>query len=781
MGSVPSGWAAGPAERELRLLGRRHAAVARIVVVLVAGLLALLTAPVEHLLPTLGAVAWAVVGGLVYSVRLAAQRLRGLLPTDLVVTCGICLSQGWTVATDAPRDQPNWVWFAATITVVAYQWHTGPGRGAAATLTVAAAYCAGSALLGDVAWPRSLWLIATAALSRWLFVLVRREGRRADGLRARQERLRRDVAVARARRADTREQLAALHDTAASTLLMAGMGAVNGSGRAIAEQANRDLEVLTAGVRENTGDVDLNELLDGAVGRSGLRVEWTRGPALMLPAATAAAFLGSVREALTNVARHAGVGSASLRAGRQGHAVVVTVADAGRGFVPADVPPHHRGLSDSVVERMARVGGHARVDSAPGRGTRVRLEWSGDRGGLAGPLTAAPAAPAVARAFAAVTAGGFLHGLRTAAWIITAVTLMIWELPMLLRHTGQYRSPAWQFTAFAVTLAVVALCGVLLRVAQGHHLDRWRWPLLSVVLAMTLLSDLGVAADDLGTSAQWAYGNPGWFAVVLLMGRGLVPLLAVMAADLTLTLVPLFLAGRAGPHTLTTVLLGSVVIWGSQLAVGLSAQTLRRTAHAAALTAAEEERLRAEEVICEHLHRDRQQRYAALAETVVPLLAGIAAGDLDPRQEPVRRACARESARLRRLFAEHDDAPDPLVHELRACIDVVERNGVTVVLATRGSRPALPREVRRALTEPVIAALAAAREAARVTVLASPQAVTVSVVSDARQDRDAIADGPAGERVTVSAMTSEDQLWVEATWRTAKPATTATSAATTGP
>ncbi len=67
---------------------------------------------------------------------------------------------------------------------------------------------------------------------------------------------------------------------------------------------------------------------------------------------------------------------------------------------------------------------------------------------------------------------------------------------------------------------------------------------------------------------------------------------------------------------------------------------------------------------------------------------------------------------MRRLFAESDDVTDPLEHEIHACVDVAERQGKSVQLSIRGARPALPLDVRRALTEPVIAVLAGARSRA---------------------------------------------------------------------
>jgi signal transduction histidine kinase len=51
--------------------------------------------------------------------------------------------------------------------------------------------------------------------------------------------------------------------------------------------------------------------------------------------------------------------------------VTVMVTDRGQGFDPAAVGSDRLGLRSSVAERMAAVGGSARVWSAPGEGTSV--------------------------------------------------------------------------------------------------------------------------------------------------------------------------------------------------------------------------------------------------------------------------------------------------------------------------------------------------------------------------------------------------------------------------
>jgi signal transduction histidine kinase len=99
------------------------------------------------------------------------------------------------------------------------------------------------------------------------------------------------------------------------------------------------------------------------------------GP-LRVPGPVGQAVEGAVGEALENVRRHAGTGRADLRLTGTADRVRVTVSDRGAGFAPSAVPQSRYGVALSIRERMARVGGSAEVDSAPGAGTIVTLGWS---------------------------------------------------------------------------------------------------------------------------------------------------------------------------------------------------------------------------------------------------------------------------------------------------------------------------------------------------------------------------------------------------------------------
>jgi signal transduction histidine kinase len=80
------------------------------------------------------------------------------------------------------------------------------------------------------------------------------------------------------------------------------------------------------------------------------------------------------QEALTNVKRHAGVSQAVLTLGFDDQEITLAVQDQGVGFNPAENlrPPHGWGLA-GMRERAESVGGHLRIDSAPGHGTLVEV------------------------------------------------------------------------------------------------------------------------------------------------------------------------------------------------------------------------------------------------------------------------------------------------------------------------------------------------------------------------------------------------------------------------
>jgi signal transduction histidine kinase len=366
---------AGPAELMLRRFGRRYAVVVRLATVLPIGSVALLRATPDQSPAIVLVVAAAVLWTCGYGWWL--QRTDGHLPVavDVVVLLGVCLSVFVTDA--AEHTNTGWIRLLVTFACVTYQWHTPPSVGAVAALAVDGGLVVVTGVTGmdpDLLIGQA-WVLVAAALSRAAWLLVRRAAARADRVAAAAAQARRDSLVAAAVRAEEREFAAALHDTAAATLLMVGSGQVRGDAPWLAPQARRDLERLRTDHTRPARHTDLVGLLGAEVEAVHLDVRFDAPDRLPLPSPVATALADATREALNNVRRHAGTERVAIRLGGDERRLVLDVVDEGRGFAPEDVPATRRGLRESVHGRLSRIGGTATVTSAVGAGTVVRLEW----------------------------------------------------------------------------------------------------------------------------------------------------------------------------------------------------------------------------------------------------------------------------------------------------------------------------------------------------------------------------------------------------------------------
>lgn len=80
----------------------------------------------------------------------------------------------------------------------------------------------------------------------------------------------------------------------------------------------------------------------------------------------------AAREALSNAVRHSGGDEVALRLARDGRTAVLTVEDNGKGFDVGEAAGRGHGLAN-LRSRAAALNGALEIDSAPGRGTRVRI------------------------------------------------------------------------------------------------------------------------------------------------------------------------------------------------------------------------------------------------------------------------------------------------------------------------------------------------------------------------------------------------------------------------
>ncbi|MFP4310819.1 MAG: sensor histidine kinase [Nitriliruptoraceae bacterium] len=119
--------------------------------------------------------------------------------------------------------------------------------------------------------------------------------------------------------------------------------------------------------------VELRRLADDLEDRVGVRAEVLVPddlPALAAPVADAV--LGAVTEALTNVGKHAAASQVVVYAEPGETELLVSVRDDGVGFDPEQVT-EGLGITASIRERIATVGGRADVRSEPRGGCEVQL------------------------------------------------------------------------------------------------------------------------------------------------------------------------------------------------------------------------------------------------------------------------------------------------------------------------------------------------------------------------------------------------------------------------
>lgn len=149
----------------------------------------------------------------------------------------------------------------------------------------------------------------------------------------------------------------------------------------LAEEAYRDVREAILGLREASHPRGLMESLEAYLARfsqqSGIDVELEAAvegdPGL--GASSEIQLIRVIQEALTNVRKHAQAAKARVKilGAGEGRGLTVVVEDDGRGFDPRIEGSHREGGYglQTMRERMELAGGTLRVDSRPGKGTRV--------------------------------------------------------------------------------------------------------------------------------------------------------------------------------------------------------------------------------------------------------------------------------------------------------------------------------------------------------------------------------------------------------------------------
>jgi len=179
-------------------------------------------------------------------------------------------------------------------------------------------------------------------------------------------------------RSDERADVAAhLHDSVLQTLALVQRRADDPREVVrLARMQERELRSwLLSGDPAGTADgslgIALDELAAEVETEHGVPVEVVR--VRDCAAAGLQPLLLAAREAIVNAARHSGASRVSVYLEVEPQRVSIFVRDRGHGFDPAEVADDRRGISGSIVDRLARAGGSGQVRTVRGEGTEVEM------------------------------------------------------------------------------------------------------------------------------------------------------------------------------------------------------------------------------------------------------------------------------------------------------------------------------------------------------------------------------------------------------------------------
>ncbi len=329
----------------------------------------------------------------------------------------------------AVRDHAySWLVIVMSSQLIVPAWYAPAVLAVPLALASPAAYLAGLARMPGT----GSRMMAAAAILLIMVAAVHSYGRRtlyprataADAALDEADRTAREQYVILSRHIERREHERLLHDTVLNTLTaLARAGPVAPGDRDdVAGAVNRcqqDVVLIEAALGDPdpdgciAGPADLVRGVRGVAAEMrarGLDVHVTvTGGVPAIPAPVITALANATREALSNVAAHAGTADAWVEVSRVGpdentgpdgtagageDGAQVIVRDRGAGFDLARVDRGRLGLRRSITERVADCGGHACVWSAPGQGTVIRMSWpesvAGDRDALASAAESSP-------------------------------------------------------------------------------------------------------------------------------------------------------------------------------------------------------------------------------------------------------------------------------------------------------------------------------------------------------------------------------------------------------
>jgi signal transduction histidine kinase len=235
-----------------------------------------------------------------------------------------------------------------------------------------------------------LWLNLQDTLLTFLFAavlgslifLTRYEASKVDDASARKIVAATEQARAEAKAREKTRLDALVHDKVLTTLVLAAKATTDEEQASVTSMAAAAITALNSSASSGSGDQINGSSFFAALEQialaqqSDIEISRTEVDSVWVPEEVANALSEAMLQALVNSQQHAGA-SAIRELHLKGHrgGIKIVIKDNGRGFRMSRVPKSRLGLRISVIERVEMVGGRAFIDSQPGMGTNIVLEW----------------------------------------------------------------------------------------------------------------------------------------------------------------------------------------------------------------------------------------------------------------------------------------------------------------------------------------------------------------------------------------------------------------------
>jgi signal transduction histidine kinase len=684
---------------------------------------------------------WLLVAVALWSLFRLLTRSHGnaLLAVDYVLVLAVC------AAIPILIPDPHFYSFntapqaIAGTAVISFSVAVSPRASLPMALGVAGAYAWGAATVlgwGHLGAVAALYYFAlqwgTASLIRAMLLRV---AGAVDRARSDRHAAELNKQVTEAVRDYEREQLALLHDTAASTLLMVGQGTSLPPQR-LSVQARRDLDLLDEGPWvAPPRRVELVDALRNCSAHLSTPTEFAGREQVWLGGETARSVISAAREAMNNVDRHAR--ASRLRVTVSTHAVVLE--DDGIGFDPDDPRTGH-GVTDSILGRMSRAGGYATISSKSGAGTMTELVWAATPADSPTPAAVDDPDRLIERVRAR-------YGLALTAY---ALANLAFAVPHAVITKGTAAIDATLGTVAAIS-TVAALPGILR--------DRWRpaWFAGAALLLVSIAQPALLSSDLVGGYSHWAQNSIGWCVLPLVLGLSTRTAATVLGVYWIVG-ASVELARHPSAGVLVNIGLGTASILGVQLFALVFNGLMRDAAADVQADTRAHQRLISRDRVAQALRAEYQRRYAQLVDDVVPLLRTLSSnGVVD---DDLRRRASAECRRLRALFDQAATFDHPLMQRLRPVIDAAEERHVDLAIDVAGDLPELTADEIDAVVRPLAGILDASATSARIVLTSTAEEMTVSVVCDGSAAVSTVSgqmNAGGGDQIEI--VPSDDMVW----------------------